>query len=123
MKKTAELFISTGFFLAFLFVGASRMWGKFGPSEFAVHRDEYLLHIGAGIFMGITLHVAMAVLIARRAGSWLTVYLAVAGLATPFLFIVLIHQTRTVLNDGPGTVALGFGLLTASLVSYLAKRN
>lgn len=123
MKKTAELFVSTGGFLAALFVGVSRMWGRFGPSEFASHRDEYLLHIGAGMFMGITLHVAMTVLIARRAGSWLSVYLAVAGLVTPFLFIILIHQTRTALNDGPGTVSLGFGLLVAALVSYLTKRG
>lgn len=123
MKKTAELFISAGFFLAALFVGAGRMWGTFGPAEFASHRDEYLLHIGAGIFLGITLQVATAVMIVGRTGSWRTLYLAVAGLVTPFLFIVLIHQTRTALNDGPGTVSLGFGLLAASFVSYLLKRG
>ena len=123
MRKTAELFISAGFFLAALFVGASRMWGKFGPSEFASHRDEYLLHIGAGIFLGITLQVATSALIAGRAGSWRALYLSIAGLATPFLFIVLIHQTRASLNDGPGTVALGFGLLAAAFLSYLLKKG
>lgn len=123
MKKTAELFISAGFFLAALFVGASRMWGNFGPTEFASHRDEYLLHIGAGIFLGITLQIATAVLIVGRTGSWRALYLAVAGLATPFLFIVLIHQTRGALNDGPGTVSLGFGLLAASFLSYLLKKG
>ena len=123
MKKTAELLISAGFFLAALFVGAERMWGRFGPSEFASHRDEYLLHIGVGIFLGITLQVATAVLAVGRTGSWRALYLAVAGLVTPFLFIVLIHQTRTALNDGPGTVSLGFGLLSAAFVSYLLKRG
>ena len=123
MKKTAELLISAGFFLAALFVGAERMWGRFGPSEFASHRDEYLLHIGSGIFLGITLQVAAAVLIAGRTGSWRALYLAVAGLVTPFLFIVLIHQTRTALNDGPGMVSLGFGLLSAAFVSYLLKKG
>lgn len=123
MKRNVELFISALFFLLSLFLGAQRMWGKFGPTEFASHRDEYLLHIGAGIFLGITLHVAATVLIARRNGSWRSTYLAIAGVATPFLFIVLIHQTRMAINDGPGTVSLGFGLLSAAFVSYLAKRG
>ncbi|MBF0635456.1 MAG: hypothetical protein HQK85_12450 [Nitrospinae bacterium] len=99
------------------------MWGKFGPTEFANHRDEYLLHIGSGIFLGITLHVAATVLIAQRNGSWRAVYLAIAGVVTPFLFIVLIHQTRVAINDGPGTVSLGFGLLLSAVASYLAKRG
>lgn len=123
MKKNVELFVSALFFLLSLFVGAQRMWGKFGPTEFADHRNEYLLHIGAGIFLGITLHVAATVLIMRRNGSWRGVYLAIAGVVTPFLFIVLIHQTRMAINDGPGTVSLGFGLLLATLVSYLTRRG
>jgi hypothetical protein len=123
MKKNAELLVSTAFFLASLFVGVSRMWGKFGLSEFANHRNEYLLHIGAGIFLGITLHVAASVLIARRNGSWRAAYLAIAGVVTPFLFITIIHQTRMALNDGPGTVSLGFGLLSAAFVSYMTKRG
>jgi hypothetical protein len=123
MKKSVELLISTGVFLVLLFVGASRMWGKFGPSQFADHRNEYLLHIGAGIFMGITLQVATSVLIARRFGSWRAMYLAIAGAGAPFLFIALIHQTRTAINDGPGTVSLGVGLIVASFISFLAKRG
>lgn len=123
MKKTAELFVCAGFFLASLFVGLSHMWGRFGPSEFGSHRNEYLLHIGAGIFLGITLQVATTVLIVGRTGSWRALYLAVAGIATPFLFIVLIHQTRTALNDGPGAVSLGFGLLSAAFFSYLLKKG
>lgn len=98
------------------------MWGKFGPSEFANHRDEYLLHIAVGIFFGVTLQIAATVLIFHRSGSWRTVYLALAGLLTPFLFIILIHQTRMALNDGPGTVSLGFGLLLAAFASQLSKR-
>lgn len=123
MKKNSEFLVSIAFFLASLFVGVSRIWGKFGLSEFANHSDEYLLHIGAGIFLGITLHVAATALITRRNGSWRAVYLAVAGVVTPFLFIMLIHQTRTALNDGPGTVSLGLGLLSAAFVSYMAKRG
>jgi hypothetical protein len=122
MKKTAEFFVSIGFFLAFLFIGASRMWGKFGPAEFAARRDEYLLHIGAGVFLGVTLQIAASALFSRKGGSWRNVFLAVSGVVSPFLFLVLIHQTRAFLNDGPGTISLGAGLLAASFFSYLLKR-
>lgn len=75
---------------------------------------EYLLSVSAGLFFGWALYSGVSWVFEgrRNAGERKAAVIAVAA---PLLFLVLAHQTRGVINDGPATLALAAGYAISAI--------
>ena len=77
---------------------------------------SYLLHIASGAFFGWGCTAA-----AFDTDSWRSP-LRILGVVSPILFLAVIHQTKTVINDGPAAVAMGFALIAGGLLARARVR-
>lgn len=107
-------------FIAFVLIGAGVIHMVKLHFTFALLVDnsrEYLLHCAAGVLFG---WIAAEALFAYARG-WLTDlrrnFLPGPALAciAPIIFLVVLHQTRYFLNDGPATLAMAAGVLASGL--------
>lgn len=71
---------------------------------------SYLLHIGVGVFFGWGFVTAALNKISWRAP------LRIAATVSPILFLAVIHQTKTVINDGPAAMAMGLTLAVCGVM-------
>ncbi|MBI4829776.1 MAG: hypothetical protein HY804_13410 [Nitrospinae bacterium] len=71
---------------------------------------SYLLHIGAGAFFGWGFVTAALDKISWRAP------LRIAATVSPILFLAVIHQTKTAINDGPAAIAMGLAVAVCGVM-------
>lgn len=104
-------------------VGASRLAAagvEFGALENSQIK-EYLLSAAAGLFFGWVLYSGVSWVLegprnARERKA------AVIAIVSPLLFIILAHQTRGVINDGPATLALAAGYAISAILCGRAAK-
>ncbi len=91
---------------------------NFTTEQFQESWREYLLHCAAGLLFGWLFVEALFGYAHRWLGDLRRNWLPGYGLAllAPLLFVVLMHQTRYFLNDGPATLAMAAGVLLAGLL-------
>lgn len=69
---------------------------------------EYLLSASAGLFFGWVFYNGVSWVL-KGARNLRDRKAAVMAIVAPLLFLVLAHQTRGAINDGPATLALAAG--------------
>lgn len=80
---------------------------------------EYGVAAIVGLFFGWGLHHGIDDAFNHRPGGSGTV--AILGIVSPLLALILSHQTRSFLNDGPITLAMAVGLVGTTLVLLLRR--
>ncbi|MBI5816765.1 MAG: hypothetical protein HZB29_14280 [Nitrospinae bacterium] len=104
-------------FAALTATGASRfITGKFSAQSFIEHPGENALFIAAGLVFGLLLGLSVDALLKKEPGARLK-NLAYAGCAAAAVFLVVIHQTRNFISDGPPALAMGLAFLMTSLAA------
>jgi len=103
-------------------VGLMRVNGIDAPfTGMGAHQIRvYLLHTCVGLFFGWALYSGTAGAFAmadRKSDKALTI----AAIVSPVLFLVVIHQTRNVINDGPGALGVACGYLLAVVAAAIMK--
>jgi cell division protein FtsW (lipid II flippase) len=105
-------------------VGIYRIYSD-GLSFVGMDKDqvrEYYFHIGAGLFSGWAFFSGVSYFLSNNLSRQLR-SLALISVVYPLLFLILIHQTRDTINDGPATVAMAVGYLLSLFSVYLFKRT
>ena len=105
-------------------VGVVRIHGS-GLTFVGMDHDqvrEYIFHIAAGMFFGWSFHAGVGAL-ADRTKRRAAFGLAVAASVSPLLFLVLAHQTRATINDGPATLGLAAGLALAVVAGAFREKK
>ncbi|VAX23111.1 hypothetical protein MNBD_NITROSPINAE03-1012 [hydrothermal vent metagenome] len=107
-------------------IGVSRIY-SFGLSFEGMDRDhvrEYYFHMSAGLFSGWVFYIGVSYFLGDISKRKFRSPELIA-IVYPLVFLVLIHQTRDTINDGPGALAMAVGyLLTmASILIYDGGRQ
>jgi len=120
-RRFAWLFFS---FTLWIFGYAHMLKLGFGLSMFTDSLREHLLLCVAGFLAGWLLRDAMGNYIrdfflspSRSPVPWP----ATGFVLLPLLLLVVLHQFRYFLNDGPANIAMGFGLLSSGFLSPSAR--
>jgi len=104
-------------------IGISRIH-SFGLSFEGMDRDhvrEYYFHMAAGLFSGWVFYTGVSYFLGdiskRRFRSP-----ELIAIVYPLMFLILIHQTRATINDGPATLAMAVGYFLSALTISLAGK-
>ncbi len=102
--------------LALFALGVARI-NEVDLTFFGMDKDqvrEYFFHIMAGTFFGWSLFAGSSeIMESFRTEKNRAV--AVCAVVAPLLFLILAHQTRDTINDGPATIGISLGYLTGYL--------
>ncbi|VAX20392.1 hypothetical protein MNBD_NITROSPINAE04-1483 [hydrothermal vent metagenome] len=104
-------------------IGVSRIY-SFGLSFEGMDRDhvrEYYFHISAGLFSGWVFYTGVSYFLSDISSRKFRSPELIA-IVYPLLFLVLIHQTRGAINDGPATLAMAVGYLLTMTSILLCKK-
>ncbi len=103
-------------------VGLMRVKGVDAPfADLVAHQIRvYLLHTCVGLFFGWALYSGVARAL-KKACHNSDKALTIAVIVSPVLFLVVIHQTRNAINDGPGTFGVAAGYLLAVVTAAIMK--
>jgi len=103
--------------------GVSRIY-SFGLSFEGMDRDhvrEYYFHISAGLFSGWVFYTGVSYFLSDISKRKFRSPELIA-IVYPLVFLVLIHQTRDTINDGPGALAMAAGYLLTLTAILIYKR-
>ena len=95
--------------LVFTAIGRFRK-GGLDWEDFTSSYGEYSFHIFAGLFFGWALGAGLAGLLQNGKGKGY-IPLCLIAVAAPIVFLITIHQTRNMFNDGPATMTMAAGTL------------
>ncbi len=120
-NKDARHFIWMAFVAALMAMGYAHMANLgFGRSMFMDSLREHLLLCAAGFMAGWVLRDAVSGYIRElflSPSRSLVIWPAAGYVLLPLLLMVVLHQFRYFLNDGPANISMGLGLFISGIIS------